>query len=585
MVEDTVHVSKQIEAVLDYHSRTKHHLHRFAASLGYLDWATQPAPFRTFDGAQIIDLPISAGQLASARYRDLCSPGGVVALPVDRDSVAALFELALGLSAWKQYGETRWALRCNPSSGNLHPTEGYAVLPGIPGLDAGVYHYLSRDHCLERRWVPGREGAERLTGLLPGSLLVGLSSIHWREAWKYGERAFRYCQHDIGHAIATVRYAAAALGWRATLLEVSDSVIADVLGLSREGDFSGIDKADREHPGTLLLVGPGSSRREDKGASTVEIPDIREVVRAGAWSGRPNSLSQDHVRWPVIDAVAQAAWRSGGATSVEIPVAGQPEIAGVGPRLNNSSPTAAGLIQQRRSAVALDDSTSIPAHTFYEMLDRLLPRNGVAPWDALPWRPHVHCGIFVHRVDGLAPGLYLFLRSPDSETKVRAALQSGFLFERPDGTPEHLQLYRLVHGDFRQQAQVVSCQQKIAAAGAFSLGMIAEFRGSLLSRGAWWYRSLFWEAGVLGQVLYLEAEAAGIRGTGIGCYFDDAFHRILGLQDDQFQSLYHFTIGSPVESRRSTTGSPSRASHTMKPSTCGAYPAGGVSREKIRVTS
>jgi len=26
---------------------------------------------------------------------------------------------------------------------------------------------------------------------------------------------------------------------------------------------------------------------------------------------------------------------------------------------------------------------------------------------------------------------------------------------------------------------------------------------------------LFWEAGLLGQVLYLEAEAAGVRGTGI----------------------------------------------------------------------
>ena len=36
------------------------------------------------------------------------------------------------------------------------------------------------------------------------SCLVALTSIHWREAWKYGERAFRYCQHDLGHAIAAV---------------------------------------------------------------------------------------------------------------------------------------------------------------------------------------------------------------------------------------------------------------------------------------------------------------------------------------------------------------------------------------------
>jgi hypothetical protein len=159
----------------------------------------------------------------------------------------------------------------------------------------------------------------------------------------------------------------------------------------------------------------------------------------------------------------------------------------------------------------------------------------------------------VHRVDGLTPGLYLFLRNSGSEKKVKSALHPSLLFERPPGCPEHLLLFLLKDGNYRQQAQVVSCQQKIAGAGAFSLGMIAEFRDSVRSKGAWWYRRLFWEAGVLGQVLYLEAEAAGIRGTGIGCYFDDAFHAILGLQDNQFQSLYHFTAGGPVEDTRLTT--------------------------------
>ena len=537
----------QVDVVLDYHSRTKHHLHRFAASLGYLDWATQPDPFRTFDGAQTIDLPLSADRLARARYRDLYSPGSVVASPLNRDSVGALFELALGLSAWKQYEQTRWSLRCNPSSGNLHPTEGYAILPESQGLDAGVYHYLSRDHRLERRCTPGPEGAQRLSRMLPDSLLVGLSSIHWREAWKYGERAFRYCQHDLGHAIATVRYAAAALGWKARLLDVSDAAIADVLGLSREEDFSDIDEADREHPAALLLLGDT--------AIDIKIADVQDVMNSGSWAGRPNVLSPDHVRWPAIDVAARATWRSS-STSTDIPVARTRESAPAfhsNDSFKSAQLPAATLIQQRRSAVALDDSTSISAETFYGMLDRLLPRSGVAPWDVLPWPPHLHCGIFVHRVFDLAPGLYLFLRDANSQEKVRSALNPRFLFEHPEGCPEHLPLFRLIAGDFRQQAQVVSCRQRIAGAGAFSLGMIAEFRESLLARGAWWYRRLFWEAGVLGQVLYLEAEAAGVRGTGIGCYFDDAFHDILGLRDDQLQSLYHFTTGGPIEDTRLTT--------------------------------
>lgn len=80
--------------------------------------------------------------------------------------------------------------------------------------------------------------------------------------------------------------------------------------------------------------------------------------------------------------------------------------------------------------------------------------------------------------------------------------------------------------------------------------MLAEFDAPLALHGAWFYKRLFWETGVIGQVLYLEAEAAGIRSTGIGCFFDDLMHRVLGLSDHRFQSLYHFTVGGHVEDPR-----------------------------------
>ena len=105
----------------------------------------------------------------------------------------------------------------------------------------------------------------------------------------------------------------------------------------------------------------------------------------------------------------------------------------------------------------------------------------------------------------------------------------------------------------RRTSQAVSCTQDIASDGCFSLGMIAEFERPLGRYGAWFYPRLFWEAGAIGQVLYLEAEAAGIRSTGIGCYFDDAMHDVLGLEDTTYQDLSHFTVGGPVEDTRLTT--------------------------------
>ncbi|HZX43164.1 MAG TPA: SagB/ThcOx family dehydrogenase, partial [Myxococcaceae bacterium] len=191
------------EIVVAYHERTKHHFHRFAASLGYMDWATQPDPFRRYDGAALVRLPLPKEGRELA-YWQLYVAQGVKPAPLGIDSISILFRYALSLTAWKSAQGTRWSLRANPSSGNLHPTEGYAVLPAMDGLHQrpGAYHYAAREHGLERRAEVDPPVWTALTRALPeSSFLVGLSSVFWREAWKYGERAFRYCQHDVGHAL------------------------------------------------------------------------------------------------------------------------------------------------------------------------------------------------------------------------------------------------------------------------------------------------------------------------------------------------------------------------------------------------
>ena len=83
--------------------------------------------------------------------------------------------------------------------------------------------------------------------------------------------------------------------------------------------------------------------------------------------------------------------------------------------------------------------------------------------------------------------------------------------------------------------------------------MIAAFEQPLGRFGPRFYCRLFWECGPIGQELYLEAEIAGMRGTGIGCFFDDAVHELLGLGTWQYWRLYYFTVGHPVEDPRLTT--------------------------------
>jgi hypothetical protein len=150
------------------------------------------------------------------------------------------------------------------------------------------------------------------------------------------------------------------------------------------------------------------------------------------------------------------------------------------------------------------------------------------------------------------PGLYILVRQPEAEAKLRAAFSDEFEWQRVDGCPAHLPLYRLRAGAWHKVARAVSCQQAIAAESCFSLGMLAEFEDNV-RQDAWRYRQLHWEAGLVGHVLYLEAETLGLRGTGIGCFLDDAFHELLGLRDRRFQSLYHFTVGRALTDTRITT--------------------------------
>jgi len=111
------------EVVIAYHERTKHHFYRYAAALGYLDWATQPNPFRRYAGADFVRLPLpTAGR--PLPYRQLYAIGTVPPEPLSVEAVSLFFRYALSLTAWKCFHETTWSLRANPSSGDLHPTEG-----------------------------------------------------------------------------------------------------------------------------------------------------------------------------------------------------------------------------------------------------------------------------------------------------------------------------------------------------------------------------------------------------------------------------------------------------------------------------
>jgi SagB-type dehydrogenase family enzyme len=371
---------KIINPILGYHHQTKHCFQYYARSSKFLDWANQPNPFRRYLGSPFFSLQLidqNKWNYFEPSYQEIFHHNrNQNALPVTYQTISRFLELSLGLTAWKQAGKSTWSLRSNPSSGNLHPTEGFLLLRSSTGFESGLYHYCPEDHGLEMRTRYDSNSFESMISDFPNSsFFVGLTSIHWREAWKYGERAYRYCNHDIGHAIGSLRIAAATLGWNVALLDgMKQTDLALLLGTDRSDEYP---SNEIDHPETLLLVWPQSLETVEEQAilipTTLSSQKVAELMSTARWYGQANRLSETHGdHWDIIDHVASHTWKSTGTQEFLVH---SPSNEPSQPSRQASDPLAADIIRQRRSAQNFNPETShLSLESFLKLLSRVFPR-------------------------------------------------------------------------------------------------------------------------------------------------------------------------------------------------------------------
>src|ERR1035438_853699 len=196
---------------LEYHELTKHSAESVRRNRHYLDWANMPNPFRHYEDVPILDLPsdppappISALEVLEGKVGNTSARDGA-------EFLSQLIFYSASIRASKRVSSTggTYALRVNPSSGNLHPTEFHFCTRGLVDWPDGLYHYRPSSHMAEQRAIG--DFVSKLTDTTAPLVFV-LTSIAWREAWKYRDRAYRYCLHDIGHAWQSLTLAAQAIG-------------------------------------------------------------------------------------------------------------------------------------------------------------------------------------------------------------------------------------------------------------------------------------------------------------------------------------------------------------------------------------
>lgn len=426
-----------------------------------------PDPFRHYEGVPVIDLPADP---PSPDMPALAVLAGHKGTDESADWIAFLSRLlfySASISAAKQAPSgDRYALRVNPSSGNLHPTEFHFACPN------GIYHYRVSSHMLEQRAAGDF-----------GPLEFLLTTIAWREAWKYQSRAYRYCLHDLGHAWQSLALAAGAMGCEARAVGgFDDDVVAKRFGL-----------AEDEWPMLLVRIQGGP---------------VFPAAEKNEWMGGiANQLSTEVLSYPLIEEM-HAATRIAHVSDV---AADRRAIEGA----FRQGPAFGEVVRRRRSALDFRGGNETIS---YQQLMTLLE---------LATRPEsfVQLYIYVHRVSGLAAGVY------------RYAPGAG--------------LSNLTLGDQRVVAAGLSLGQDLAGNSCVTFSMIGDLERAAQLHGDRGYRYVHFEAGAMGQRLYLAAEALGFQSTGIGAFFDDSVHDYLGIDPAAgTQVVYHFACGYAVEDDR-----------------------------------
>lgn len=490
----------------EYHELTKHSAASLRRNQRALDWANMPDPFRHYQGAPVLDLPADPPPPRTPALEILAGKLGSTQTADGAAFLSQLMFYSASISAIKKVLSTgyTYALRVNPSSGNLHPTEFHFCTRGLSHWPGGIYHYLPSSHMAEQRAI-GDFSAQLPDANAPLTFL--LTSIVWREAWKYGDRAYRYCMHDIGHAWQALTLAARAMGCEscATGRFPDDSISKSFL------------LAEDEWPMLLVtLTGPS-------------IPVHTSIPAAPVlYGGQPNLLSAEQISYPSIENIHAASklFPPPTQSAPEIPSAHRPGEPGRGeiklPSSISTESTFADVVRTRRSALDFRggaETISLP------QLATILAAAAHPFFADFSTRRFVQLYLYVHRVTDLPPGVYRYW-------------------------PAQHELEMIRQGDQRLVAAALSLGQNLAGNACVAFSMIGDFESAANIHGDRGVRYVHFEAGAIGQRMYLAAEALGLRATGIGAFFDNEVHRYLNLAPEQGQVVYHFAIGYPVTDPR-----------------------------------
>lgn len=505
--------NRGIDATWTYHDGTKHSYRSVRTGARGLDWSNQPLPFKLYSTLEPIPLP-SDFPHPSMQTLDAISalgeepPGPIIP---DVHTITGILYFTAGITRRLKRGGGVMHFRAAATTGALYHIELYVVCGDLQdraagdrsGLAAGIYHFGVHDFALRRlRAGDYRPALVSATADEPSvaaaPVILVCTTTYWRNAWKYGPRAYRHAFWDSGTMLANLL--AASAGYRVPARVVCGFLDAEV-NLLLDLD------AEREVAVSLVALGRDGVSADAGGSTRASPPLAIEALKLPT-----EPLSKSQVDYPAIRAMHAAScmhstdevihWRHAAselgreAPRQTAPPSGR--LIALQPLADSELPSdsIARVIHRRGSSRQFDSRPITFAHlsTILERSTREIPADFLATSQTPATLNNLY--LIVHAVDGLTPGAYVLHR-------------------------DQLALELLKEGNFRREAGYLDLEQDLAADASVNAYFLADLHSILDRLGNRGYRAAQLDAAITGGKLYLAAYALRLGASGLTFYDDD----------------------------------------------------------------
>ncbi|HEV2072583.1 MAG TPA: SagB/ThcOx family dehydrogenase [Thermomicrobiales bacterium] len=484
-------------AVRRYHETTNHLIDTTRLGeqyAGSMDEALRPRLYKLYPTLSPIPLPQDLQPSTTQALDAIADATGAGApgeqIP-DLSTLARLLLLTDGVIRRVNRGGREVEFRAAPCTGALYHEEIYLVCGDLPGLPAGVYHYGVHDHALRRL----RDGDYRAhlveasggePALVHAPAILVTTSVFWRNAWKYLNRAYRHTYWDTGTMLPNTLAAAATAGLPARLvLAFADELVATLLGV------------DLDQEGVISLVALGRTTNEPPPAPPIDALALPTEPYSVRELDLP-LIRETHRATLLRTGEAAAQWRSIDSDTESSPAPASSLIAlpAPGPMSLPRDPFE-DLIRRRRSTrrFSHEPVTQDQLSTLLDRTTRGVPSDSLGP-EGIPFNTAY---LIVNAVEGLTPGAYVYHREAH-------ALEL---------------LHSLTEDETRERSSALALGQDAGGDAAVNIYFLSDLDLLLERYGDRGYRLAHLGGALVAGKLYVIAYALGLGSTGL-TFFDDA---------------------------------------------------------------